>query len=119
MQNLSPNDIAKSDIKAGSLMADILISLQALRALKFKLVLPMSVATVPRPFLPPVLDCLQQANTEGEAWEIWLCVVHHVDTQQVIPNKECQSLSDTISLCDGGQSTSKAASISSVVHNAR
>ena len=26
---------------------------------------------VPRPFPPPVFDCLQYANMGGKAWEIW------------------------------------------------
>ena len=30
---------------------------------------------IPRPFPPPVFDCLQYANTEGEAQEIWSLAV--------------------------------------------
>ena len=30
---------------------------------------------IPRPFPSPVFDCLQYANMEGKAWEIWSRVV--------------------------------------------
>jgi len=51
---------------------------------------------VPRPFLYPVFDCLQDANTERNAREIWSCVVtrsprrQRVDTQGAVPDEESQ-----------------------------
>jgi len=47
---------------------------------------------VPRAFPPPVFDCLQYANMEGEGLGDWSCAVmsvrQKVDTRGVVPNEE-------------------------------
>jgi len=50
---------------------------------------------VPRPFPRPLFDCLQYANMEGKAWEIWSHPVtsgrQMVDTRGAVPDVESQS----------------------------
>jgi len=76
-----------------------------------------SGSLIPRPFPPPVFDCLQYASTEGKGLgDLVTSGRQWVDTREAVPNK---TLSFAISLRAEGQKVSKATSISFIIHSTR